>query len=454
MCPTGCACHGRRWSLRGLASLVVAGTLLPFGTLAQAEEGGEDVEPPASAFEDMTLIRVSSTPSQARVVVDDVPCGQTPALIEVEPGRHEVVVSLGRRRIRTVISVRANRTAEVVAEFVEPARPGLYPWLDGERPSARSRELPVWEDGGASARPRRPSRPSPGAPVWIDEDEEQADVGATRERREVPAPEGSGSRLQRWLRDVPRWPLFDIDLLGGARWRELRVPVEVWGSDVAEVTSSVPAHGAAGIRAAMFLAARSGRERLRGLGLDFLYLSALATESAGGEEAQGSSSYEVGVNLVYRYAWGDERWGANLGVRAGWHRTTFYLNTRHSEFIPPFVYDALRFELGLEVPLGTPHLVASTHGAYLLVLSVGDEAERGLGDGLSDVSSHGGEFAFGLAVRFGGLELGLSWAGRWLVSDFQGIATHLGDGPYHALETTGSATDTYHLLQISLGYRL
>jgi hypothetical protein len=411
--------------------------LLPFDVSAElaptlAMEGEATEQPTPNPFEDMTLIRISSTPSRAGVIIDGQPCGHTPALVEVATGVHEVQIILGWRRVTTEVEARENRTVEVGAAFNVSRRGtatlGLVPWLEGP---------------GRSTRPPQAQR-------------SQAPAPQSAARSDAAVPREIPDEQRSWVRRVPQWPMVEAQLGGGSRWREFTVPIAFDRDPLRRniASASDAGHAAIGLRTDLFLAARRRDRALRGLGFEFGYLQGAGTEAQiGGETVQDAASYEVDTNIVYRYTWGDERRGATLTSRFGWHRTFYYIGHIDNDLVPPFQYDTLRLDLGLTLPFRTPHLLVAFHGAYLPVLSVGDEAENAYGSEGADVTSHAGELRIELLGRIGGLELSLGWVGRWMSSEFQGVGDGWGDTTRDRVETTDAASDSYHLLRFTLGYR-
>ncbi len=166
-------------------SLLVAGALWPEPASAERAESGE---PP--------LIRVSSPEPGAEVTVDGYPCGRTPALIEVAPGRHEVVVVQGSRRTRAVVNAAPNEVVEVMLE----------------------RAAPEPERAAPEVIPSPFERPGPGPMVPQARDNEMVDE--PEPRAEPVEPRAQPVEPERpWVRRIRRFPWFETSIEGGMFWR-------------------------------------------------------------------------------------------------------------------------------------------------------------------------------------------------------------------------------------------
>ena len=350
------------------------------------------------------LIRVSSQ-QVAEVVVDGVPCGTTPALIEVTPGPHRVTATMAGHQVTRVVEA-------VVGEVVE---------VDAD-------------DAGERARSNEPSDESP--------------------------PEAQ----EPWSRRVFQWPMFEVHLLASTGLRSFDVSinpeVDRLGRTTAAFESGV--YGALGFEVAFFPLARSNIALLRGLGVEgsaVFDVGLNVTSPELGEEVDASFT-EAGITLVYGLNIGRDDLGLELGTRIGWHRTEFYLGDLGNDIVPPFTYDTFRFEASCRVPLGTRHLLVDLGLAYLATLSIGTPATTAYGATGSAPSTHGGEVRLGLLHRVGRIELGLAWHGRWFRSKFTGVGQGWGQDPTtrafaggDGIETTGPAHDSIHQLRFAVGYR-
>ena len=94
--------------LRALAVGTVVAALWASAAPAWAEEATSE-EP----LEELTLIRASSELPGVEVVIDGHHCGRTPALVEVTPGPHEVVLVTAAGRLASTIVAVEGETVEV-----------------------------------------------------------------------------------------------------------------------------------------------------------------------------------------------------------------------------------------------------------------------------------------------------------------------------------------------------
>ena len=140
----------------------------------EATEGDGEEEP-------LALIRVSSIPSGAEIIIDGHPCGNTPGLFSVTPGRHEVIVQSGDQRVRVVVYATIEAVADVTLEGAEPAEPEPPP------PPPRVTGVPPMTRQATDEEPRH-EEPEPEQEPW-----------ATR------IPE-SACRLRLCCLDSPNWP--------------------------------------------------------------------------------------------------------------------------------------------------------------------------------------------------------------------------------------------------------
>jgi hypothetical protein len=369
---------------------------------------GEGPVPPA--------IRIWTDPP-AELAVDGVDCGVTPAVVEVSPGRHEIVLTLwGRTYSTTVVGVPGESVSVVMR-------------LGGGDEAARlARSRSISARRGAARR----------APV---------------------------QRLP-WVRRVPDFPIVDVQIGGGLVNRAFEVPIDPeidrMSRDRAALDSGV--FGLLGFRVGLYPFARASSRWVRGLGVEgaCAWGVGLQLRNESADMTVDSKYSEYALALAYNLIFGQPNRGAAFLVRVGWQQTGFWVSDFGNDVVPPFVYDSIRIDGGLRVPLGTPHALIAFGLAYLATFSTGAEAIMAYSDWwYTSVTTHGGEARAGLVARAGGLEVSLGWVGRFFWSEFSGIGEGWGFPPMttrmehggNGIATTGPATDAINELRLEVGYR-
>jgi hypothetical protein len=313
-----------------------------------------------------------------------------------------------------------------------------------------------------------------------EEDEEEADdePGEDDEGDEdeaEPEPEATDRSSQRevdpsdpWSVRVTPWPLFELTLVAAPIIRLFNLPIdrELDGTrSMAHLETGY--FGVIGFQLGLFPFARFRPIALRGLGAEWSACFAVGLEQPDlGAGVPVDASYrEFDLNLAYNVFLGRLDVGGQIMVRLGWHNTDFYLGDVGNDIVAPFEYDAVRFEIGARVPLRTRHLVAEARGSYLLVTSVGSAAAEAYGQEGATPSTQGGEVRLGVIARVGGLELDVTYIGRWFSTTFEGdgygfgidrdstdavdLPTTIGRG----IRTTAPAKDSFQQIRLGLGYR-
>jgi hypothetical protein len=385
-------------------------------------EGPEGETPPV----EMTLLRVASIPPRAEVVVDDHPCGLTPALIEVLPGRHEVVVTLGARRVRSVVIAVEEETVEIEVDVGMPQEPPA-------------------DEGG----------PEPTPAVRQEADDERLVEDETPR--------------EPWHRRVPAWPWAELQIYPGVVARDFAIDINPELDPEPDARSQAQLEtgpvALLGFRVSIFPAVRARTPALRGIGIEGGYGRAFGLRVRNSRLGidVSSSYYEADAGLIYRLLFGTIDRGAQLVIRVGWHRTEFYLGETGNDLIPPFTYDTVRLGAGIQVPLFTRHVVAELFAAYLAVAGVQGAREYGVLEAYSEdggFTSHGGEVSAGLVGRAGPLDVGVHWHGRWFSTEFEGPGNGWGLDPttrrdFHedGIETESPGSDSYQQFRFSVAYR-
>lgn len=375
----------------------------------------ETVTGPASrTTSESPLIRVSS-PETASIVIDGTPCGTTPALVEVSPGSHRVVLRIGDRHVSRVVRATPDEVVHVDLGVESP-------------PSQRVRA----GNGGAETQTQRPARSAPPA--------------------------------EPWARRVFLWPMVELQLVSssGSRSFDVSINPDVDTSGRSSAVFESGAFGLLGFKISLFPFSRFSTVLLRGLGIEgsaFFDVGLLVLNARLGEEVDASFT-EAGASLVYNAVIGRHDRGGIVIARLGWHRTEFILGELGNDIVPPFTYDTFRIEAGGRIALGTRHLLLDAGLAYLATISIGVEATQAYGGSGTLPSTHGGEVHLGVLHRIGRIELALAWYGRWFRSEFDGTGQGWGQEPTtrmfnggNGIETTGPAHDSIHQLRFSLGYR-
>lgn len=391
-------------------SLLLALVVALHATAGWSEPATETASRTAS---EAPLIRVSS-PEPATIVIDGTRCGTTPALVEVSPGAHRVLLTIGGRRISRIVSVTLGEVVEVDLREEPPA----------ERTGAEHGE-------GEAPRRRAVRQASPQEP---------------------------------WARRVFLWPMVEVQLVSSSGSRRFDVPInpDVDTSGRSSAAFESGAFGLLGFKVSLFPFSRLSTILLRGLGIEgsaVFDVGLLVLNARYGEEVDASFT-EAGASLVYNAVIGRHDRGGIMVTRLGWHRTEFFLGEVGNDIVPPFTYDTFRIEAGGRIPLGTRHMLVDVGLAYLATISVGDEATQAYGSSGTLPSTHGGEVHLGLLHRIGRIELALAWYGRWFRSEFDGTGQGWGQEPTtrmfnggNGIETTGPTHDSIHQLRFSLGYR-
>jgi hypothetical protein len=270
-----------------------------------------------------------------------------------------------------------------------------------------------------------------------------------------------------WAVRVTPWPLFELSLVGAPIIRLFEMPIDrlVDGSR-GKAHLETGYFGVVGFQLGLFPFARFRPRGLRGLGAEASACFAAGLDSPEFVEGQpvDASYREFDLNLAYNLFLGRLDVGGQVMVRLGWHETSFFLGDLGNDLVAPFEYDAFRFEVGARVPLRTRYLLAEARGAYLLVTSIGGPAAQAYGGEGPTPTTHGGEVRLGVIVRVGGLELSVTYIGRWFSSTFEGLGRGFGiDTDLDAapdttttdtgIQTTGPAKDSYQQIRLGLGYR-
>jgi hypothetical protein len=409
-------------------------SLLLLATPAWAEDAAEQPE-----FQD-SVIRVTSVPTGAEIDVDGIACGTTPATIRVSPGTHTVTVSLGGQRMRTSVTVAEDELSEVEIELAAAA--------PQEQPAA----IPSpFEDVHTMMREYR-------AESQARDEERPSRAPEDREEREEPEDRGP------WARRVTRWPLFEVSFDTGVISRDYAVPIDpsIDTSGRSEASLDSGYFGIMGFELEIYPFARVRTEALRGLGIETSFAQGVGLEivNTRRSEVVDSDYSEGGVDLVYRLSLGRDDAGATLITRFGWHRAWFWLGDIGNDIVPPFYYDSVRLDGGVQVPLGTRHLLFDFGLAYLGVPGIGYQAEEAYGASGTLPDVNGGEVRAGLTARVGGLFLSWLWIGRFFKSEFEGTGMGFGYEPstridqgWSGIRTVGPVEDHYHQFRLSVGYR-
>lgn len=410
-------------------NLLLLPWILCLSSPALAEVGSPEDENGEILVEELTVIRVTSTPVGAEISIDGHPCGQTPGLISVSPGRHEVILTVREREARAVVMASSDFTAEVDLDFGLPAETG-----DTEAPGFGSMEEPPT---GAQ------------------------DLAEQSRDTEQFVNEGEEEEEESWARQVTQHPWLELRFVSGAMRRGFEMPidptVDLYLRELAALETSMVAM--LGFQVGIFPFVKHRYRLLRGLGVEGGATMALGLDifnSLTGERVD-ASYYETDAALVYAATLGRPNLGAVLSICLGWHRTNFELGPYGNDLVPPFTYDAVRLGFGVRAPLGTQFVLAELRGSYLGVVSIGEDAENAYGE--EAASTNGGEVQIGLIGRAGALEFGLSWVGRWFSSEHIGTGEGWGEGSDSTLSrrgirSTDKATDSYHQLRITVGFRL
>jgi hypothetical protein len=396
-----------------------------WGATAVAQE-----ETTTNAANGWPVIRVSSNPTGAQIIIDGYPCGDTPAVIAVPPGRHEVVVAKHGRRSRVVVFADHSVITEVALEL------GLS--------DQQVRELidvsPPWH--GAS----QPSGAIPGdgeAPPHFGEE-----TSGGRGREAEPPPE------RRWSQRIPVHSWLELRALVGAMNRTFTAALvdQALGSPLT-VGMASGGVGLLGVETSVYPLARSRRRLLRGLGLYGRGIFALGmyVENTDTTGPVDSMYYEIDVGAQWRLLLGRPNVGATIVLGLGWHRTAFYLGRHGNQYVPPIVADAARLGVTVQVPLGIPYVLADLRGSYLPIGTVGDQAVWALGQ---FEGAHGGEVQLGALARIGYLEFGLYWVGRFLAITFDDQGGGGWGDTLGSVRATDTVTDTYHQFRFAAGLRL
>lgn len=394
-----------------------------------AEEGALEEETDEIPVEELTVIRVSSIPAGANISIDGHPCGLTPGLFSVSPGRHQVTLTFAEREARAVVTASADFTAEVELDFGLPAPPN-----DAE-PSGFEAVEESTGDGSEMAHQAR--------------DEEGLD------------PEEEEEEEEPWVRQIPQTPWLELRFVSGAMRRGFEMPINPTIDPYIRQMAALDTNMVAllGFQVGIFPFARTRFPYLRGLGVEGGATMALGIDiiNSRAQERVDSSYYEVDAALLYAVTLGRPNVGAVLSICLGWHRTQFELGRYGNDIVPSFTYDAVRLGAGVRVPLGTQFVLAELRGSYLGVVSIGEEAERAYGE--EEASANGGEVQLGLIGRAGALEFGLSWVGRWFASEHTGVGEGWGEGrdstfERRGIESTDKASDSYQQLRITVGFRI
>ena len=416
---------------------------------AFAEESDE------SSTSDDTIIRVTSDPAGAEISIDGHDCGVTPTTLAVSPGSYRVSVSIGDRRMQSSVTVEVGELAEVHVELGGEAPVGDDGVPDPFARIERREETPPVQQLDDDERYRRPT-------VEERDREERGgrrDERRGRRRREEPEEEES------WARNVHQHPLFELSFLTAPINRYFAVSIDpsidTNGRQWAEMDTG--AYGLIGFRLSLFPFFRVRRTAARGLGLEFSAGTdvGLTILNRRRNEEVDAAYTEGELLLVYNLVLGRPDAGATVMVRFGWHRTEFFLGDVGNDIIPPFVYDTLRIDGGVRVPLGTRHVLIELGWAYLPVLDVGAHANTAYNESGSQASSHGGELRAGIITRVGGLEVSWLWIGRMYSSEFTGTGFGWGYEPTTRMDTPGGrgiatlgpTDDNYHQARLSVGYR-
>ncbi len=409
-----------------------------------------------------TVIRMTSEPSGANVIIDGTPCGTTPATVGVTPGRHEVVVEAQGRRIRSTVTVAEGEMSEVHLELdLDDGEAG-----EGEEPSDiespfESGEVPAEQPPPAPAPAPAPAlAPATAMHEGVDDWEGEARSGGRRPRR------GAGEvDDDRWHRRVYQWPLFDLRFETGVISRSFAVPIsesiDTANRDVAGFESDF--FGLIGFRVSIFPLFLVRPRPLRGLGFEVAaaFDTGLTVLNRRRNEVVDAHYYECEALVAYRLVLGRPDAGAALKIRFGWHRTDFFLGDVGNDIVPPFTYDTLRIDAGVRVPLGTRHLLAEVGVAYLAVMSVGSDATMAYNESGHEPSANGAEVRLGMIGRLGGFELGWIYVGRFYRSHHQGVGMGWGVDPStridtatgQGIQTTDTAKDDIHEVRLTIGYR-
>lgn len=399
----------RRISPVSLSVVVVIAALAP--GRARAEEA-----PPLPA-EPLATLRFTSDPAGATVFVDGVDRGAAPVDVPVPPGEHEVAVRQAGWEIRGPVLAEVGRITEVELAALGRAAP------------TSSSPEPVGEIVA------EPASPEP------------------------------------YLRRVPRWPWVEVALMLGVSQRTLAVPInpalDTGGRDEARLETEF--YPSAGFTLAVSPFAGLPSRWVRGLGVTATARLPLALEVWNRRQdlRVDTTAYEAGALVFYRVpvcAFTPDLPDAlcpDLGLRVGYFHSTFSLGDEGNDIVPPFEYDTVRLGLEGRGPLGIRHLWAEASLDLLPVgAAVGEEATMAYGGSGLEPQSLGVEARVALAGRLGGVDLGVAWVGRWLVTEFEGIGrgwgveptTIIGQGG-NGIQTMGPAVDATHHLELFDGYR-